>query len=150
MGKSNYLLILLLSLIIIACSKKTPDELNNSSSSQNTGSYIFYVEKSVNNPNVQFPFDTIAEEQYGQDNTGKTYEIKFSSDEQRVSINHDSIQGTIITETNLKKSYNLNKGVFAGGRFVICPKDQPTEAELTIYGSGVPIIFSEKGKLVKK
>jgi hypothetical protein len=150
MGKSNCLLILLLPLLILTCNKKTPDEANDSSSSQNTGSYIFYVEKSVSNPNVQFPFDTLSEEQYSPDNTGKTYVIKFSSDGKEVSINNDSIQGTAGTESDLKKSYNLDKGVFAGGRFVIWPKDQPTKAELTIYGSGVPIIVSERGMLVKK
>ena len=35
---------------------------------------------------------------------------------------------------------------FAGGRFVLRGDD----AELTIYGSGVPIISSERGKLVVK
>ena len=149
MGKNNYLIILFLSLLIISCNKKSPDETNESSSLINSGTYIFYVDKSVNHPNVQFPNDTLTEEQYSPDNTGKTYEVKFSSDGQNVSINNDSIQGTLITETDLKMSYNLDKGVFAGGRFVIWPKEQPTEAELTIYGSGVPIIVSERGRMLR-
>jgi hypothetical protein len=42
----------------------------------------------------------------------------------------------------------LTKNLFAGGRFVVWSSDGGFEAEYTVYGSGVPIISSERGPLV--
>jgi len=44
---------------------------------------------------------------------------------------------------------NITKDTFAGGRFVVWAADVGLQAELTIYGSGVPIVSSERGPLVK-
>jgi hypothetical protein len=43
-------------------------------------------------------------------------------------------------------TYELTGGTMAGGRFVI----SGGRAELTIYGSGVPIVESERGTLVQR
>jgi hypothetical protein len=45
--------------------------------------------------------------------------------------------------------YELTEGAFAGGRFVIGSVASGLEAELTLYGSGVPIASSERGALAK-
>jgi hypothetical protein len=43
-----------------------------------------------------------------------------------------------------ERRFELHEGAFAGGRFVV----RGDEAELTMFGSGVPIVSSERGKLV--
>jgi hypothetical protein len=43
-----------------------------------------------------------------------------------------------------ERRFELDEGAFAGGRFVI----RGDEAELTMFGSGVPVVSSERGKLV--
>ncbi|MBX3230480.1 MAG: hypothetical protein KIT84_02895 [Labilithrix sp.] len=45
-----------------------------------------------------------------------------------------------------ERRFELTEGVFAGGRFVL----RGDEAELTIFGSGVPIVSSERGKIVAR
>jgi hypothetical protein len=150
MRKSYSIIILMLTLLSSACSKKTPIEANGNSLSTQEGSYVFYVDRIAEHPNVQFPMDTLTEDQYSLIVNGKIYEVKFSADGEKVYINNDSLTGSLNTETGLKKSYSLIKGVFAGGRFVVWHKAQPANAELTIYGSGVPIIVSERGRLIKK
>jgi hypothetical protein len=45
-----------------------------------------------------------------------------------------------------ERRFDLQKGAFAGGRFVLRGDD----AEVTMYGSGVPVVSSERGKLIKK
>lgn len=46
--------------------------------------------------------------------------------------------------------YWLQEGTFAGGQFVLLRGDRRLEAELTMFGSGVPITSSERGSLSKK
>ncbi len=43
-----------------------------------------------------------------------------------------------------ERRFELYEGLFAGGRFVV----RGDEAELTVFGSGVPVVASERGKLV--
>ena len=51
-------------------------------------------------------------------------------------------------DTEEYKKYDLDKGLFAGGRFFVWITEGQFEAEYTIYGSGVPIIRSERGYLL--
>lgn len=46
--------------------------------------------------------------------------------------------------------YWLQEGTFAGGQFVLLRGDRGLEAELTMFGSGVPITSSQRGSLSKK
>jgi hypothetical protein len=43
--------------------------------------------------------------------------------------------------------YSLVAGVFAGGRIVVWREAGGIQAELTIYGSGVPVVRSERGSV---
>ena len=64
-----------------------------------------------------------------------------------VTIEPGSIRGQKTNKDDESKFYELDEGVFAGGRFVVWINNDSFEAELTIYGSGVPIIKSERGYL---
>ena len=107
--------------------------------------YVFYVEM-VAHPHVQFPRDTIPDSSYKQADSLKTYAVRFSSDKDSVFINNGNLIGVKSSTSANKIQYDLK--VFAGGRFVLWYNTVPYQAELTIYGSGVPIIISERGPLI--
>jgi len=98
-------------------------------------------------PNVQFPRDNLQESDYITTNEEISYDLIFSEDGQIVTIEPGSVSGEIINDREEFKLYELVEGLFAGGRFVIWISHKDFEAEYTIYGSGIPIIRSERGKL---
>ncbi len=59
-----------------------------------------------------------------------------------------TIDGTLGDPVGDRLHYDLTEGVFAGGRFEVWD-DGFLRAELTIYGSGVPIAQSARGDLVQ-
>jgi len=44
--------------------------------------------------------------------------------------------------------YELDEGLLAGGRFIVWMNNDNLKVEFTIYGSGLPILKSERGHLV--
>jgi hypothetical protein len=65
-----------------------------------------------------------------------------------VSADEATIDGTLGDPVGDRLHYDLAEGVFAGGRFEVWT-DGALKAELTIYGSGVPIVQSARGDLVR-
>jgi len=55
----------------------------------------------------------------------------------------ERLEGKEIARTPGEHRFDLEKGTFAGGSFIMRGDD----AELTIFGSGVPVVSSERGKL---
>lgn len=107
--------------------------------------YVFTVEKVADHPRVVFPFDTIPDTCYKQADTIKSYKVRFSSIKDSVFIN----DGTY-TYTGATSSVSADKIQYdlTAGRFVVWYTTIPYQAEFTKYGSGVPIIFSERGPLI--
>jgi len=68
---------------------------------------------------VQFPSVQLEENDYEEINHGSEYEVSFSVDMQTISIMQDSIFGKIMEGTEEYRKYDLDKGLFAGGRFVV-------------------------------
>jgi hypothetical protein len=56
------------------------------------------------------------------------------------------IAGTEVSSSADERRFTLGDGAFAGGRFVV----RGDRAEVTLYGSGVPIVSSELGTLVRR
>ena len=110
--------------------------------------FVLVVNRISTYPNVQFPSDQLNEDDYVEISHGSEYEINFSENMQTISIMNDSISGTIMVNTEEYKKYDLDSGLFAGGRFIVWITEGQLEAEYTIYGSGVPIIRSERGYLL--
>lgn len=106
--------------------------------------YVFTVEKVADHPPVVFPRDTIPDTCYKQADTIKSYKVRFSSIMDSVFIN----DGTY-TFTGARSSTSADKIQYdlTAGRFVVWYTTVPSRAEFTVYGSGVPIIFSERGTL---
>ena len=61
-------------------------------------------------------------------------------------IEIDSIIGIIDTVIENRREYSL-EDLPAGGRFIIWENMIPQRAEYTVYGSGLPIVWSERGTL---
>ncbi len=110
--------------------------------------FILEVDRISEWPDVQFPMDDLQESDYEETIESTYYNITFSEDGQMVTIEPGSIRGQKINDGDESKLYKLDEGVVAGGRFVVWINNDSFEVELTIYGSGVPILKSERGYLV--
>lgn len=147
----NISILFFIMVILSRCNSQTQvQDTDIQSLEQITGFYTFQVTRIAEHPAVQFPTDTLTEDQYNFDSSNKKYEILFSSEGKQISIQRDSIIGRRSYKSNQLIEYYLVQGLTAGGRFIVKLDAESLEAELTIYGSGVPIILSERGKLIKK
>ncbi len=143
-------LIVFLCIIIIPCStcKKEGDNKTSVNFSDLYGSLCILKTNRVSiGPDVHFPGDSLTESYYTFTDEDTRYEVTISREGTIILINPGSIIGEKSNDGSESKRYNLVGGLFAGGRFIIWKDDQGFEAEYTIYGSGVPIIRSERGDL---
>jgi len=137
----------IISVLFTMCKKQTDKDSTIEFSSLNGNNYILIVDRISNHPNVQFPRDNLQEDDYIPTNESIQYGVTFSENGQIVTIEPGSFRGEKINDGEESELYELVEGVFAGGRFAIWINNNNFEAELTIYGSGVPIIKSERGNL---
>ena len=153
---SRLLILAILCLSLIMCSgNKSIDEVATSVNEDFVAkftllygsNFLFQVNRRADHPAVQFPFEELQETDYMISNDGSQYELKFSENIESIIILPDSISGTLEKDINKLKQYALKEGLFAGGRFIIWIANNRFEAEYTIYGSGIPIIQSERGYL---
>ena len=78
------------------------------------------------------------------------HDLLVSNSWRQVSIGTAPRLGTAAKGTRGSLRYELTTGTVAGGRFVVWSTARGLEAELTLYGSGIPIVSSERGRLVRK
>ena len=103
--------------------------------------------------NVSSPSDALADSDFRPVSGGPTYRVVVSEHGSRVAIDESSVlkhplEGGRATATADRLVFELSEGTFAGGRFVVWPAEDGLQGELTFYGSGVPIVKSERGVLV--
>jgi hypothetical protein len=99
---------------------------------------------------VAFPSDQMTEADYQPVSDGPTYPIVVSDRSSRVAIGSPPLEGSRTTVATKGIVYELREGTFAGGRFVVWSSNQGLQGELTIYGSGLPIVRSERGTLAQR
>jgi hypothetical protein len=134
--------------LFVMCQKQTDDNTTIKIPLLNGNKYILKVDRVIKNlPVDQFPSDNLQESDYTVITEHIQYEVIFSEDGQEVTIEPGSIGGKKINEDKDSKLYNLDKGLFAGGRFEVWIINDDFDAEYTIYGSGIPIVSSKRGKL---
>ena len=102
------------------------------------------------NDSVAFPSDEMTEADYQPVSGGPTYPIVVSDRSSRVAIGSPPLEGFRTSVATKGIAYDLREGTFAGGRFVVWSSNRGLQAELTIYGSGRPIVKSERGALARK
>ncbi len=146
-------LVLMLSffLLLTGCNGNVSDDKNGADFSLlDENDFAYNINRISEIPDVQYPSDDLQESDYKYISNGTQYSVSFSADGEIVSIEPGSILGHKIAVDDKSKVYELDEGTFSGGQFVVWTNDEGFEAELTIYGSGVPIIKSERGKLVQR
>jgi hypothetical protein len=100
--------------------------------------------------NAGFPSLLLAESTYSRVSDGPTYRIVISGRPEQgyqISIDDPPIRGRQQPTYALQYVFELEDG--SGGRFLIMHGKDGLEGELTIYGSGVPIIKSERGAFTR-
>lgn len=101
-----------------------------------------------------FPSDPLTDDDYAPNDAGTTHVVRISDGGAAVAVatscdTADGASGPRGVGPAGGISYNLNEGLMAGGRFLFwLAEDGSRQAEFTIYGSGVPIIQSDRGPLV--
>jgi hypothetical protein len=104
----------------------------------NESSFIFSVDRVALGPDVQFPRDTLQESDYTSTEEDIQYEVTFTDAGQKISVKTASspiISGEKTIDGKDSKYYELNAGLFAGGRFIVWMNTHNGfEAEFTVYG----------------
>ena len=100
--------------------------------------------------------EQVDESEYRPISKGSTYPILVSDRGARVEIDgekrtavHPPMKGVRSSPTE-PIVYKLDDGTFAGGRLVVWSGKNGLQGELTIYGSGVPLISSERGLISRQ
>ncbi len=139
----------IISLLFIMCEKQTDKDDSIDVSLLNGNSYILKVDRVLKNrTDVQFPGDNLQESDYVLTSEEIEYDVTISENGKIVTIEPETVRGEMLNDCEESILYNFVEGVFAGGRFVIRKNREGFEGEYTIYGSGVPIVSSGRGKLV--
>jgi hypothetical protein len=118
------------------------------------GEWQLKIDRRWNRENAQFPTDPLDEKDYDPVSDGPTYSVSISDGWNRVTVGDgDTPVNPFMGELKAGKSgtldYDLSTGPFGGGRFVVWIAESSLQAEITIYGSGIPIISSERGTLTR-
>ncbi len=144
----KYVLISLSFLILfVGCGdNNSVDQGAGEFSSLNGNDFVLEADRILSATDVQFPGDELQESNYEEINDGTDYNVSFSENGQTVVIEPGSIHGQKTNDGAESIIYELDEDTFAGGRFVVW-ENSIFDAELTIYGSGVPIVKSERGSL---
>ena len=80
------------------------------------------------------------------------YDVQVSPDWLTVVVTAEdgvSFDGAVTPTTDGRLVYDLSDATFAGGRFIIWSSAAGLQAELTLFGSGVPIVESRRGGLIR-
>ena len=95
------------------------------------------------------PASPLPESAFAPVSGGPTYRLEVSESGRRIVVTEPRMVGRLEESTSAPSTYQLVEGTFAGGRIVVWQASNGLQAELTIYGSGVPIVRSERGALRK-
>jgi hypothetical protein len=129
------------------CQKQKDKNNTTGFSILNGNSFNMKVDRVSNAPNVYFPADNLKESDYVSVSEDIQYNITFSADGQTVTIEAGSVSGEKTNDSSESVFYKIVDGLFAGGRFVLWRDNDFIVAEYTKYGSGIPIIKSERGNM---
>ncbi len=111
-------------------------------------SFVFTVDRVLANvATVSLPSASLEDQDYKAIDDEMTYKIVFSQDGATVTITPADITGNKTDQSDQMIQYVLEEGTLAGGRFIIWKSNDAFQAEYTLYGSGLPIVGSERGSL---
>ena len=113
------------------------------------GEWLLVVDQSLAEKLTRIPAEPLPDSAYGHEPAAMEYRIRVSDGGRRVEVVEPRVAGELIVALSDRLDYDLVEGAFAGGRFIVRRDGSDLRAELTFYGSGVPIVSSQRGKLTK-
>ena len=111
---------------------------------------VLRVDQTLDRSTTPAPMDPIPDAAFKPQAPEDRYEVAVSGDHvtivpfKKAAFNPGTFDGTRVDSPAGEQRFDLSGGTFAGGRLVL----KGGRGELTIYGSGVPFISSERGTLV--
>jgi hypothetical protein len=113
------------------------------------GPWRLEVDRAWHDPGsgIRLPSDPLDESDYQPVRPTAVYQVVLSEAGTTVTVGTTPYTGTRDATSSDRVTFKLSTGTFAGGRFVVWPGKTSLQAELTIYGSGRPIVSSERGAL---
>jgi hypothetical protein len=119
------------------------------------GAWDLRIDRRGGSEDADEAFGFLPEARYGAIEGGSTYHVVISDHGERVSVkgmlggaHFFEFSGRLKSSTDEQAWYEpIDQG--AGGRFVVWEDAGGLQGELTFYGSGVPIISSERGSLTR-
>jgi hypothetical protein len=139
----------IISVLFTMCKEQKENDDSNEFSLLFGKTFVLHIDRVAQLPDIQFPSDNLKESDYTLTNEEIQFDIVFSENGQAITIEPGTIRGKKINDDDNCLRYELDEGVSAGGRFVLWINQNDIEVEYTIYGSGVPIIKSQRGILVE-
>lgn len=143
--------LVIMAILFSGCEEQSNNADTAAFSSLHENTFLLTIDRIASGPDVQFPGDSLRENDYTATEEGIQYWITFSENGRIITIESAvtaTVSGERVNDGEASKRYELDEGLFAGGRFIIWISNGHFEAEFTVYGSGVPIIRSERGKLI--
>ena len=120
------------------------------------GTWIFNPDRVWTAPEggIAAPTDALDEADYSPSDTEPDWSVRVSAHGKSLELTVESADLTTINGTGGdavgdRLHYDLTEGAFAGGRFEVWD-DGSLQAELTLFGSGVPIVSSQRGDVVQE
>ncbi len=137
--------ICVVSVFLTTCKKQTDNAVDYSD--LNGRKFILKVDRVAVGPDVRYPDDVLLEDDYTLTDEDIRHEVTFSENGDEITIEPGLVKGAKTKDDEESLYFQLGDGLFAGGRFVIWIDKKDFRAEMTIYGSGIPVIRSERGIL---
>ena len=120
------------------------------------GNWVLRIDRAWHGNGAAPQPDRLPESDFRPVSDGSTYPILVTNGGARLEIGGKKRTAVRPPMKGVRSSptepllYNLNEGTFAGGRFVVWSGKNGLQGELTIYGSGVYIISSERGSVARQ
>jgi hypothetical protein len=112
------------------------------------GTWVLSVDRTLRaNPGISLPMQPLTEQDYEPASPKTEHTVTVSMKGLQVSVDQPPRVGDRVSANGSQLSFDLQTGTFAGGRFLVWQASGGLQAELTIYGSGVPVASSERGEL---
>jgi hypothetical protein len=136
---------------VIVCGACRPPDRSHSElrHALHDGVWLLTVDRALR-PGVStggLPTDPLSEADFAPVDGGARYRLIVSEDAARIEVVEPQMVARLEQATAERLIYGLVDGTFAGGRIMVWREPSGIQAELTIYGSGVPVKRSERGSV---
>ena len=109
------------------------------------GEYTLKVTHDADLSGIQFPHSPIPDAAYKPEKDANPLRLQFSEKGKKVTILPDKVSGTLQKKTAAERIYSLSGGGSAGGQLRLNQTATGIIGTYTLYGSGLPVLFSKRG-----